>query len=74
MHVSLLTVLPRSVSNQFWLIDRNISDRVWGLLCSNFILVILLQTFSSQASLVLPLLPARGQGPEGPSYPLELLL
>lgn len=74
MHVSLLTVLPRCVSNQFWLRDRNISDRVWGLPCSNFILVILLQTLSSQASLVLPLLPTRGQSPEGPSYPLELQL
>lgn len=68
MHVSLLTVLPRSVSNQFWLIDRNISDRVWGLPCSNFILVILLQTFSSQASS--PSLTSRqGSRPRGTFLP-----
>lgn len=77
MCVSLPTMLPSDVSNQFWLRGRNVSARDWVLACSNFTLVILLQTSSSQASLVLPSPPTRGQGPEGPSvasYPLELLL
>lgn len=70
MHVNLLTVLPRSVSNQFWLTARNVSDRVWGLPCSNFILVILLQTFSSQASS--PSLTSRqGSRPRGTFLPFR---
>lgn len=65
MCVSLPTVLPSDVSNQFWLRGRNVSARDWVLACSNFTLVILLQTSSSQASLVLPFPSHQGSRPRG---------